>query len=113
MSVIAAAESELGPKAEPKAKIFISYSRKDMPFADRLEAALRERGFEPMIDRTEIYAFEDWWARIQSLIVRADTVIFVLSPGRSLPMYAPRKWSLPLHSISALHRLWCVESTTS
>jgi hypothetical protein len=25
MSVIAAAESELGPKAEPKAKIFISY----------------------------------------------------------------------------------------
>lgn len=81
MSVIAAAESELGPKAEPKAKIFISYSRKDMPFADRLEAALRERGFEPMIDRTEIYAFEDWWARIQSLIVRADTVIFVLSPG--------------------------------
>jgi WD40 repeat protein len=81
MSVIAAAESEPGPKAEPKAKIFISYSRKDMPFADRLEAALRERGFEPMIDRTEIYAFEDWWVRIQSLIVRADTVIFVLSPG--------------------------------
>jgi tetratricopeptide (TPR) repeat protein len=63
-----------------KAKIFISYSRKDMAFADRLEAALKARGFEPLIDRTEIYAFEDWWKRLQALIMRADTVVFVLSP---------------------------------
>ena len=66
--------------AEPKARIFISYSRKDMAFADRLEAALKARGFEPLIDRTEIYAFEDWWKRIEGLIGRADTVVFVLSP---------------------------------
>jgi tetratricopeptide (TPR) repeat protein len=65
---------------EPKARIFISYSRKDMAFADRLEAALKARGFEPLIDRTEIYAFEDWWKRIQALICQADTVVFVLSP---------------------------------
>jgi formylglycine-generating enzyme required for sulfatase activity len=64
----------------PKAKIFISYSRKDMAFADRLEMALKARGFEPLIDRDEIYAFEDWWKRIQALIGRADTVVFVLSP---------------------------------
>ncbi len=61
-------------------KVFISYSRKDMAFADRLEEALKARGFEPLIDRTEIYVFEDWWARIQTLILRADTVVFVLSP---------------------------------
>jgi hypothetical protein len=66
--------------AEPKAKIFISYSRKDMAFADRLEAALKARGFEPLIDRTEIYAFEDWWKRIEALIGRADSVVFALSP---------------------------------
>ena len=65
---------------QPKAKIFISYSRKDMAFADRLEAALKARGFEPLIDRSEIYAFEDWWKRIEALIGRADTVVFVLSP---------------------------------
>src|SRR6516162_10094626 len=64
----------------PKAKIFISYSRKDMAFVDRLETALKARGFEPLIDRTEIYAFEDWWQRIEGLIGRADTVVFVLSP---------------------------------
>lgn len=63
-----------------KARIFISYSRKDAAFADRLEAALKARGFEPLIDRAEIYALEDWWQRIQALIGRADTVVFVLSP---------------------------------
>ena len=51
-----------------------------MAFAGQLEAALKARGFEPLIDRTEIYAFEDWWKRIETLIGRADTVVFVLSP---------------------------------
>ena len=63
-----------------KAKVFISYSRADLAFANRLEAELKARGFEPLMDRTEIYAFEDWWARIQALITQADTIIFVLSP---------------------------------
>jgi hypothetical protein len=62
------------------AKVFISYSRKDIGFADRLEVALRVRGFEPLIDRTDIYAFEKWWERIEALIRRADTVVFVISP---------------------------------
>ena len=74
------ADSDQAVAAEPKARIFISYSRKDMAFADRLEEALKLRGFEPLIDRTEIYAFEDWWERIEELIGRADTVVFVLSP---------------------------------
>ncbi len=74
------ADAEHAPDTEPKAKIFISYSRKDMAFADRLEAALTARGFEPLIDRAEIFAFEDWWKRIKALIGRADTVVFVLSP---------------------------------
>ena len=51
-----------------------------MAFADQLEAALKARGFEVLIDRQEIYAFEDWWKRIQALIGNADTVVFVLSP---------------------------------
>jgi formylglycine-generating enzyme required for sulfatase activity len=71
---------EAAPAVGPKARIFISYSRKDMGFAGRLEASLKARGFEPLIDRSEIYAFEDWWKRIEALIGRADTVVFVLSP---------------------------------
>jgi formylglycine-generating enzyme required for sulfatase activity len=74
------AQAAHAPDNLPKAKIFISYSRRDMAFADRLEAALKERGFEVLIDREEIYAFEDWWKRLQALIAGADTVVFVLSP---------------------------------
>lgn len=49
------AGTEHARKAAPKARIFISYSRKDMAFAERLEAALKARSFEPLIDRTEIF----------------------------------------------------------
>ena len=96
-----AVDSAQAPNHQPKAKIFISYSRKNMAFADRLETALKERGFEPLIDRTEIYAFEDWWKRIQALIAQADTVIFVLSPTRSPPKSAPRRWPTRPRSTSA------------
>lgn len=76
--------------AHRKARIFISYSRKDMAFAEQLEAALKTRGFEPLIDRQDpitlqdwskgIAPFEDWWKRIEILIGKADTIVFVLSP---------------------------------
>ena len=74
------AESADTQGGAPKAKIFISYSRKDGTFADRLDAALKARGFEPLIDREEIYAFEDWWKRLQDMIAQADTVVFIISP---------------------------------
>jgi tetratricopeptide (TPR) repeat protein len=67
-------------EGQSKAKVFISYSRRDMAFADRLESVLKARGFEPLIDRSDIYAFEEWWQRIEALIGNADTVVFVLSP---------------------------------
>jgi TIR domain len=73
-------DSERAKERGSRVSIFISYSRKDMAFADRLEASLRARGFEPLIDRSEIYAFEDWWKRIEALIASADTIVFVLSP---------------------------------
>src|ERR1700736_5497555 len=76
---------------QSRAKVFISYSRKDMELADRLDAALKARGFEPLIDRTDIYAFEEWWKRVEVLISRADTVVFVLSPDAVRPEGVARK----------------------
>ena len=64
-----------------KAKIFISYSRKDITFVDRLEGALKARGFEPQLDRTDIHAFEDWWRRIED----ADRQGRHASSSRSAP----------------------------
>ncbi len=74
------AEADGIDAGSPETKIFISYSRKNIEFVDRLEAALTMRGLMPTIDRSEIYAFEDWWKRIEDLIVESDTIIFVLSP---------------------------------
>jgi hypothetical protein len=45
------AKSDETSETAPRARIFISYSRKDMPFADRLDAALKARDFEPIAPR--------------------------------------------------------------
>lgn len=61
-------------------KVFISYSRADMAFADELVDGLDLTGFETTIDRHSIIEGEDWKARIGGLISSADTIVFILSP---------------------------------
>jgi TPR repeat protein len=63
-----------------KLRVFISYSRDDLKFADQLDAALNACGFECLIDRHGISGGEDWKRRLGNLIREADTVVFVLSP---------------------------------
>jgi TIR domain len=63
-----------------KLRVFISYSRDDLKFADQLDAALNAYGFECVIDRHGISGGEEWKRRLGSLISEADTVVFVLSP---------------------------------
>jgi hypothetical protein len=66
--------------ANHKAKVFISYSRDDINFADQLVAALEGTGFDPLIDRHRIPGGEDWKAQLRHMIVEADSIVFVLSP---------------------------------
>lgn len=63
-----------------KTKVFLSYSRKDLAFARRLELGLDARGLETFVDLSDIEAFEDWQIRTETLIRNADAVIFVVSP---------------------------------
>jgi TPR repeat protein len=63
-----------------KLRVFVSYSRDDLDFADQLDAALNAYGFECIIDRQDISGGEDWKRRLGNLISEADTVVFVLSP---------------------------------
>ena len=74
------------PGGEPAAgatadrlKVFISYSRDDIDFADELDLALRDRGFSPIIDRHGIDAGEQWRKRLGDLIFSCDTVVFILT----------------------------------
>ena len=74
-----------------ESKVFISYSRKDSDFADQLEAALNARSFEVFIDRHDISALKEWWARIETLITKADTIVFVLSPDSVASEYTRKE----------------------
>src|SRR6266498_3861085 len=69
--------------------VFISYSRKDKPFVERLAASLEERGFSMDWDQAiadpenvsmGIAAEDEWWGRLQELIAAADVMVFVVSP---------------------------------
>ena len=53
----------------PKAKVFISYSRDDIDFADQLVTALEAFNFVPLIDRHSIPGGEDWKAQLRRMIV--------------------------------------------
>jgi hypothetical protein len=64
-----------------KLKVFISYSRDDLGFADQLDIALRLLGFETSLDRQSISGAEEWRQRLANLIREADTIAFVLSPS--------------------------------
>ena len=60
--------------------MFVSYSRADRAFVDRLDSTLRPRGIKLYIDRHDIAAFEDWRERITELITSSEVVLVVLSP---------------------------------
>jgi hypothetical protein len=63
-----------------KLRVFISYSRNDVEFAEQLASALNLYGFECLIDHHSISGGEEWKQRLGNLISEADTIIFVLSP---------------------------------
>ncbi len=60
--------------------VFISYSRKDKAFVERLAAAFKHRNRDPWVDWDDIHKGEEWWQAIQQGIEAADTFIFVVSP---------------------------------
>ena len=67
--------------ANTKLRVFVSYSRADLSFVDALVAGLERHGtFTVTIDRHSIAAGEAWDERLGTLILAADTIVFVLSP---------------------------------
>jgi WD40 repeat protein len=60
-------------------KVFVSYSRADVAFADQLVLALQDKGFEAILDRHDISGAENWRERLGKLILSGDAVTFVLT----------------------------------
>jgi hypothetical protein len=65
---------------QPPTRIFISYSRVDSDFVDRLEADLRSRGFDTWVDRRRLEGGQDWASEIEHAIDRSDLMLVALSP---------------------------------
>jgi hypothetical protein len=60
--------------------VFISYSRKDKEFVERLVQALKEKGRDVWIDFEDIPFATDWWEEIQGGIEASESTVFVISP---------------------------------
>ncbi|MBL8545177.1 MAG: TIR domain-containing protein [Hyphomonadaceae bacterium] len=67
-----------GFAADNRVRVFVSFSRADLGFADQLGAFLHNAGFQPLVDRYENGA-EGWQGRIGRLIEEADALVLVLT----------------------------------
>ncbi|MEZ5844861.1 MAG: TIR domain-containing protein [Hyphomicrobiaceae bacterium] len=70
--------------ANEKLRVFVSYSRDDLAFAEQLYDGLDFAGFAPTLDRHGISGGEDWKERLGNLIRETDTVVFVVSPASAV-----------------------------
>ena len=62
------------------AKVFVSYSRKDIDFARRLTMELKKSELDFWIDWEGIPPTVDWWKEIEKGIEEADIFLFLISP---------------------------------
>jgi hypothetical protein len=60
---------------------FVSYSRVDSPFVEKLHAALLKIGHPIWLDAKEIGPLVDWLVRIERAIEEATSFVFVISPN--------------------------------
>jgi hypothetical protein len=62
------------------AQVFVSYSRRDLPFVEQLAADLNRAGLNVWFDLTGLEGGERWSEKIQDAIRNSQYVIVVLSP---------------------------------
>ena len=62
-------------------KIFVSYSRKDSQFTDRLVADLNERGLKTWQDKRDIPTGHEWDIEVQTALQDCTHMLVVLSPA--------------------------------
>lgn len=61
-------------------KVFISYSRRDKAFVQKVHDAVRKSGLDVWVDWENIPLTSDWWTEIKRGIENADAFAFVISP---------------------------------
>lgn len=74
---------EISFRSHGSTRIFIAYAAEDGASADRLYAALEERGFSPWLDRRKLLPGQNWPRRIEDAITSSDYFIACFS-GKSV-----------------------------
>ncbi len=82
---------------------FISYSRTDTDFVDRLEADLRARGFKTWVDRRKLEGTREWQPQIDHAIAEYPLMIVVLSPDAIASPYVRHEYEYA-HQLGQAHR---------
>jgi hypothetical protein len=88
--------------------VFISYSRKDKEFVEKLDAYFKSQNLEVWIDWEDIPAATNWWEEIKAGIDGASTFIFVISPDSVVSKYCISELEHAIqqkkHLIPIMHR---------
>jgi hypothetical protein len=70
----------MAARPNEKLKVFISYARADLAFADAIVAALEAGAIDVTIDRRDLPYGEEWKGELLDFIRAADAVVFIVSP---------------------------------
>ena len=73
-------------------KLFISYSRANSAFVDRLEHYLQTNGYEVWVDRSRIEGGQDWIDKIARAIRERDVMLVVLSRASVISDYVKMEY---------------------
>lgn len=73
-------------------RIFISYSRVDANFANKLARTLTESGFEVWIDVSEIQVGTKWSNAIQQGLDASDIMVLIVSPDAMTSEHVADEW---------------------
>lgn len=84
-------------------RLFLSYSRRDAAYAERLRAGLEGAGHDVWIDRDDLVVGERWRTSIVEGITSADAVVLVVSPPSMASEHVLREVSLAAESDKPLY----------
>jgi hypothetical protein len=73
------------------AQVFVSYSRKDEDFVQKLVTALVAEKREVWLDEKDIQPTAEWQKKIFDNIEAADNFLFVISPDSVVSIYARKE----------------------
>ena len=92
------------------AKVFISYSRKDIGFVRKLAGDLEKAGYDVWWDLTDLRGGDDWLRVIPSAIESSEHFIVVLSPNAALSDWVKKEYTQALSSRKKIIPLMLAQS---